>query len=171
MITLYIAQSIDGYIATPDGSVDWLSPFEGLEEDYGYKVFLDTVDTLIIGRKTFDQIVSFGVWPFFDKKVYVLSRNNAPENIPEGVTFFKEFEEIKKVMEVSKGNAWLVGGGEIIKLFLESSSIDELILSTIPVMLGDGIPLFPKGSYKGNWSFSEIKTYKNGLITAIYNKS
>ncbi len=143
-VILYIAMSLDGYIADSKGGVDWLSVFEG---DYGYSAFYDTIDTLIMGRTTYHQILSFGVaWPYPGKKCYVFTRRDHPAD--PNVTFIGG--EIPPVIEDMKSkpgkHIWLVGGAALANSFMHHSLIDEFWIAVIPVILGDGVRLFQAGN-------------------------
>ena len=137
-IILFIASSLDGYIAKKDGSVDWLPK----NSPSGYKKFYRSIDTLIMGKKTYDQILTFGAYPYGDKKSYVVTRSN-DQNKNENTQFVNDVEKLVKDILSNPGmNVWLVGGSQIISIFMNLGFIDEIILSIIPVVLGDGIPLF-----------------------------
>lgn len=137
-IKLFIASSLDEYIAREDGSIDWL-PQTG---NSGYNEFYKTVDTVIMGRKTYDQILTFGKYPYEDKTSYVFTRNSNKRK-DSNVEFVFETEKFLKELISSSGkDIWLVGGAELVSAFLNQDFVDEIILSIIPVVLGKGIPLF-----------------------------
>lgn len=137
-IILFIASSLDGYIAKNDGSVDWLP----VNCSSGYDEFYKSIDTVIMGKKTYDQVLTFGAYPYKDKKSYVLTRNDTQSN-DENIQFVNNVEKLTKNHLTSPGSdVWLVGGAEIITTFMNLGFIDEIILSIIPVVLGSGIPLF-----------------------------
>ena len=143
-IVLYIATSKDGYIANENGSVDWLpqTTEETGGQDYGYHEFYDSVDTLAIGRKTYEQILGFGDWPYPGKLSYIFTRkpmesqNKDIEFVQHDVQgFIREMERqnIKKL--------WLVGGSDLIESFYQQGRIDEFIVTVFPKVLGKGVPL------------------------------
>jgi len=137
-IKLFIASSLDGFIAREDGSIDWL-PQSG---NSGYDEFYKTMDTVIMGRKTYEQILTFGKYPYEDKKSYVFTRNPDKKK-DENVEFVFETEKFVKELIFSSGkDIWLIGGAELVSVFLNQDFVDEVILSIIPVVLGKGIPLF-----------------------------
>ena len=137
-IKLFIACSLDGYIAKEDGSVNWLPE----NTDSGYDQFYSSIDTVLMGQKTYEQILTFGKYPYKDKISYVFSRNPNQKK-DENVEFTSEVEEFTKKLVSSSGkDIWLVGGSEIASTFLNLKFVDELILSVIPVVLSKGIPLF-----------------------------
>ena len=137
-IKLFIASSLDGHIAREDGSVDWLPE----HTKSGYDEFYKTVDTVVMGRRTYEQILTFGAYPYEGKKSYVFTSNTDQKN-DENVEFVSDTKEIPKELLLSSGkNVWLVGGADIISFFLNNDLVDEVILSVIPVVLGKGISLF-----------------------------
>ncbi len=137
-IKLFIACSLDGYIAKEDGSVNWLPE----NTDSGYDQFYSSIDTVLMGQKTYGQILTFGKYPYKDKISYVFSRNPNQKK-DENVEFTSEVEEFTKKLVSSSGkDIWLVGGSEIASTFVNLKFVDELILSVIPVVLSKGIPLF-----------------------------
>ena len=137
-IKLFIACSLDGYIAKEDGSVNWLPE----NADSGYDQFYSSIDTVLIGKKTYEQILTFGKYPYTNKISYVFTRSPNQKK-DENVEFTSEIEEFTKKLVSSSGkDIWLVGGSEIASTFLNLRFVDELILSIIPVVLGKGIPLF-----------------------------
>ena len=167
-VILYIASSIDGYIARTDGSIDWLESVESKDEDYGYSEFLNSVEIAVMGRKTFDQVLQLGEWPYAGKQTVVFSQQPQTSQIPD-VQFFKGTLEVLSQHIDNDARVWLVGGGELNNLFLKSQAIDEIILSIIPVCLGDGIPLFRTES---NFAFKMIKcrSFHTGVVQIHYHK-
>lgn len=171
-IKLYIASSIDGYIARMDGDLDWLTKYPiNPETNYGYDDFYESVDTVIMGGRTYRDILNMDViWPYKDKTTYVITRT--PMSAKENVHFIENniIETILKLQEEKGKDIWLVGGGEINSMLLEHKAIDEMIITIIPVMLGDGIPLFPKNQKESQWSLSENKSFENGIIQVTYKR-
>ena len=137
-IILFIASSLDGYIAKKDGGVDWLPE----NSPSGYEKFYKSIDTIIMGKTTYDQILTFGEYPYGDKKSYVFTRSN-DQNKDENTQFVNNVEKLVKDILSNPGmDIWLVGGSQIISTFMNLGFVDEIILSIIPVVLGNGIPLF-----------------------------
>jgi len=138
-IKLFIASSMDGYIAKEDGSVNWLPE----NTDSGYDQFYNSIDTVLMGKKTYEQILTFGKFPYKDKTSYVFTRNPNQKKKDENVEFVSKVEEFtNKLISSSGKDIWLVGGSDIASTFLNNKFVDELILSVIPLVLGKGIPLF-----------------------------
>lgn len=161
-VVLYIASSLDGYIATQDHSLEWLFQVEGQKEaDDVMEAFDDTTDTVIMGRRTFDWVMEEmkGENPYPQKAIYVYTHQNreSAENI-----FYTQKEPKKLIEEVSQQagkDIWLVGGSEIIRDFLEAQLVDEIILSIAPVLLGKGIPLFKEGNYASEWGLKKTRQF------------
>ncbi len=167
-IILSIAVSIDGFIADELGGIKWLAPYENTGEDYGYKHFLASVDTLLIGRKTYEQTLTFGEWPYPKKRVYVFTRE-MKKNLNEGIIFSDHPEKIARDLKTKKGkDIWLVGGSEIIALLREGELIDEMIIVFIPELLGKGIPLFKQGTKQAHLNLVDLKKYDNGIVQGHY---
>jgi len=146
-VVLYIAMSLDGYIAREDGALDWLPQAGG--EDFGYGAFIEGVDTVVMGRTTFEQIInelSPDVWPYAGKRCLVAtSRKHAPDGRAEfiGGDITKAVGEIQNT---PGKNIWLVGGSKLAAAFIRKDMIDAYIITVVPVILGGGIPLFTDGA-------------------------
>lgn len=170
-ISLYIAASIDGYIAKADGSVAWLDEIPNPENsDFGYFDFIKEIDTTIMGGATYRQVLTFGEWPYTDKENFVLTRNTKLED--SNVNFFSgDVVSFAKDLKAKPGKGiWLIGGGEINTLFLRNNLIDEIILTIIPVVLGDGIPLFAKADLNKTMTLKKSEAFSNGMVQLTYSK-
>lgn len=164
-VILYIAMSLDGYIARPDGSVDWLDDVEG-EGDNGYSDFYRQVGTVVMGRKTYEEVLKLtNEFPYAEKPCYVLTRTYQDNN-PQ-VTFTDEAIEtlIQRLQESSDGYVWLVGGGQLVQQFLEKKLINEIELYIIPKLIGEGLPLFPYGTPPAD--FELTSTGRLGQIATL----
>lgn len=147
-LVIFIATSLDGYIATEDDSLEWLFKVEG-EGDNGYSEFYETIDTMLLGRRTYDWLVEQvkGDFPHKDKQCFVFSksvkRQDAYVNfIEEDVATF-----VERLKQEEGSNIWCVGGGELIHALLTANLVDEFIVTVAPVILGKGIRLFKEGDY------------------------
>lgn len=168
-VKLYIAMSLDGYVSRPDGSIDWLNRVEG-EGDNGYFAFYSTIDTVIMGKLTYDWILQHAhQFPYAQRTCYVMTSKPTMNNA--NVTFTQETPEeiIMRCHEEGDGNIWLVGGAKLVKSFLNADLIDELIITIAPVLLGDGIPLFAKGIPTSEWKLIQTQTY-NQFVELTYKK-
>ena len=164
IIILFIASSLDGFIARENGDVSWLFT----DADYGYKNFYKSVDTVIMGRKTYEKSLEFEKEPYKDKKCYVFSRNKSPRKF-ENVEFVNDAVSFAKKIIKSKGrDIWLVGGSDIISIFLNNGLLDEVIIYQHPVILGRGIPLFKKIKKDVKLKFVKSRIYKSGLVQLNY---
>jgi dihydrofolate reductase len=140
----FIAASIDGYVADASGNVDFLKPFEAL--DYGYGTFIESIGTVVLGRTTYDQIPSFGVgWPYPGKHGFVVT-SRPLEQVYEGVEAWTQgVAALADRLRAMPGDSWVVGGARLQAAFLEMGALDRLELFVVPVILGDGVPLFQRG--------------------------
>jgi dihydrofolate reductase len=163
-VVLFIASSLDGYIAGKDDDISWL--FD--DADYGYKEFLASVDTVLMGRRTYDLVLRMGQFPYSDKECYVFSRSlmGGDDNVEFVNRPVKEF--IQELRGIEGADIWLVGGSELIDAFMKERSVDEFIISIHPVVLGDGIPMFKPGIPRQGLILKDKKTYASGLIQVDY---
>lgn len=162
-IIVYIATSLDGYIAREDGSIDWLP--ESAES--GYDAFYKSIDTVIMGKTTYNQVLTFGEYPYKDKKSFVFTTTNQIKD--ENIEFVSNVN--KFVMDGYPGvgeNIWLVGGAQIIASFLKQKIVDEIIVTIIPVLLGKGIPLLK--NIESETKLELIKTKKYAQLVDVHYK-
>lgn len=171
--TVYIATSIDGYIARKDGTIDWLMNLPNPDKsDYGFSVFLDRVDGILMGRKSFEGVLEFKQWPYSRPvPVFVLSNtlNELPGNLPVKVEIVRG--GLKRIIESLKDrgiNNLYVDGGKTIQSFLKEDLIDEMIITRIPILLGAGIPLFGKNNLELNFEHVATEVYNNMLVRSKY---
>lgn len=172
-VILYIATSIDHYIAKKDGDTTWLhSPELTIEnEDYGYQALMDSIDTTLMGNKTYEQIMSFDIpFPYPNTTNYVFTRNKEKKDTKQ-VTFVREnIEAFVKELKAKEGkDIWLIGGGQINTILINSGLVDELILSLIPIVLGEGIPLFSQEMKTKKLLLNTSKVYTSGLVQLKYS--
>jgi dihydrofolate reductase len=169
-VKLYIASSLDSYIASENGSIEWLFS----DADYGYTKFYDSIDTILVGRKTYDQSLTFEEYPYKGKKVYVFTRNAEVEKkkktldveyIDDNIPNF-----VRGLVQQPVGNRdiWLLGGGEIVSILLNADLVDEIILSVHPIILGKGIPLFSNINKRVNLRLIESIPFESGLVQLCY---
>ncbi len=168
-VILYIAQSIDGYIAKIDGEQDWLKSVEENGEDYGYKSFYEKIDVCLLGRRTYDLIKNIEPFPYGEKETYIITKNYFENK--ENLHFYGGpiYDLVKKLKEKDK-KIWLIGGMELIKSFQNLDLIDEYIIGTIPVLLGDGLRLFDKSAKESYLILKDVKKYKSGFVQSFYTK-
>jgi dihydrofolate reductase len=168
-LILYIAMSLDGYIAKKDDNIDFLSIVETPNEDFGYSDFLQNIDTVIWGRKTFDKVFSFGNGiPHKDKKVYVISKTK--QGKIEHAEYSNNVVELVKTLKQQTGkDIYCDGGAEIVYELLNESLFDRVIVSIIPHLLGEGIRLFKDNSIEQKITLKRSISYPSGLIQLWYD--
>jgi dihydrofolate reductase len=166
-VKLFIATSLDGFIARPDGGVDWLYT----DGDFGMRAFFASVDTALIGRKTHDQMVGWGHPAHEGMDNYVFSRTRRADDgvpvryVPNDIESF-----VGRLRRQPGKDLWLVGGADLIAGFRERDLIDDVILSVHPVLLGDGIPLFPGRHDQLNLELTRCAQYERGLVQLWYRR-
>ena len=169
-LILGLGISLDGYIARPDGSVDFLF----MPKDYSMGPFFASIDTALMGRKTYDVALKMGGGSYNGSslKSYVFSHSQPP-GARAGVTFVNESPKtfVKNLRKRSGKNIWLMGGGELARDFLKDDLVDELYLGVVPVLIGEGLPLFPPGFPQREFSLLENKTFSRGMISLKYART
>jgi len=168
---LYIATSLDGFIAREDGSIDWLTEYENNPEtDYGYSEFYASIGTVFMGRKTYEQVLGFGEWPYEEKKVYVFTRQKEPLPREKNVEFVSGdiARFVRQLRENTDQDIWLVGGSQLIKVFLKENLVQDLIVFVVPIILGSGIPLFDHIGREIKLKSGRVEKYKNGMVRVEY---
>lgn len=168
-VVLYIAMSADGYIAKEDGDLGWLSAVEQAGEDYGYHEFVSTVDTVIMGRKTYDKVLSFGIeFPHKGRKCYVWSQSRTGSD--ENVTYVNGSLSllIAKLKQTEGKDIFIDGGAELVHQLMKEGLIDRYIISMIPIFIGGGISLFQSGRPEQQLSLMHTKSFTSGLVQLWY---
>lgn len=173
-VILYISMSLDGFLATKDDDLSWLSIVEQEGEDYGYGAFTKEVDTYIVGRKTYEVVLKLtgGVFPQAKQyDCYVITREARPAK--EGINFYNgDLEELVRTLKSQPGgNIYCDGGGQIVKLLMAKNLIDEYIISVIPTILGDGKRLFIGGTDAIKLKAKPSKHFDSGLVQLHYEKA
>jgi dihydrofolate reductase len=165
-VIYYVASSLDGRIATPDGGVRWLEPFENAGEEYGYARFYSSVDALLLGRRTYAQVRTFGAWPFADKPCWVFSRRKREVETPESAlcTGGSPRDVVAQLRSRGLRRAWLVGGGALAASFRAAGLITEYIITYVPVVLGAGIELFGGAGPEQSLRIVSHRAYPNGVV-------
>jgi len=172
-VSLFIATSLDGYIAKPNDDLSFLKIVEKEGEDYGYTEFTETIDTLIIGRKTYDYVLKELGPSHYDngkRDVYVITRTEKP-NVGRTTFYTGNLTDLVKQLQSENGkNIYCDGGSEIINELLKNDLVDEFIISVVPVLLGNGTRLFKHGRPEQELQFVSAKTYDTGLIQLYYKR-
>ncbi|MBR0585059.1 dihydrofolate reductase [Bacillus altitudinis MN12] len=160
-LLFYGAMSIDGYLARDDHRLDWLIGTEG-EEDTRYEEFYASVDTLIMGRNTYEQVLKLSPdgFPYEDKTCYIVSRTLQDSHTGTHIIREDVLSFIHNLKNEKGQHIWIVGGGELLQALLKEKLVDELYLQIAPVMIGKGIPLFPPTDQESRFSFQQVNQYK-----------
>ncbi len=162
-LKLYSAMSLDGYIAGPNGELDWLEAAGDL--DYGYDDFYASIDTTLMGNATYQVTLTVDTFPYPEKTNYVFTRSTPSPDTPHVRFISGDIAGfVGALKDEPDKDIWLVGGGQINTIMLNAGLIDELILTVFPVVLGRGIPLFAPGSTRSGFRTVGCETYATGLI-------
>jgi len=170
MVSVFIGTSLDGFIARPNGDLDFLPPGGG--EPHGYDEFIASVDVIVIGRKTFEKVLTLGPWPYGDKRVVVLSSRPVDLSAASGGVVEQMAgppAQIVSQLAASGAHHLYVDGGITIQGFLRAGLIQRLIITRVPVLIGDGVPLF--GSLGRDIRLRHVATrhYPSGLVSTEYH--
>lgn len=168
--TVFVAASLDGYIARSDGDVSWLGDPSQSDDDGGFSALMESIDFLVMGRNTFDKVLGFGVWPY-SKPVVVLTRRGltVPDNLSGKVESMSGAPaEIVAALADRGATHLYVDGGDTVQRFLRAGLVENLIITTVPVLLGGGIPLF--GSLDSEIGLEHVSTTTlgRGLVQSEY---
>ncbi len=172
--SVFIATSLDGFISRKDGSIDWLDEANALVpagEDCGYKAFADSVDVLVMGRNTFERVLTFDPWPYGDKRVVVMSSRGVEihADLTKTVSYSAEAPDVLMRRLESEGARHLyVDGGITIQRFLAAGLINEITITLIPVLLGEGRPLFGPLEKDVRLKLMGAKNYEFGFVQVRY---
>ena len=166
-IILYIATSLDGFIAKEDGNIDWLTKYENSGEDYGFKELYDKIGAVLVRGTTYGQIED----AYKGKEAYVFSRTKSKQKADNIHFFSGDVKEIVNNLKLGNNkNIWLVGGAALVNQFLNADLIDEYIITIIPTLLGKGISLFQGKNPESNLRLLNVKHYDSGLVQLHYAK-
>ena len=168
-ISVFIATSLDGFIARPDGALDWL-PQDGTE-DHGYTDFFSSIDTMLMGRKTYETILGFTPYPYEGKRVVVCSRTltEVPAHLIGKLEFSADpLPDLVRRLEAEGTKHIYADGGQIITALLELGLLNRIVLTRVPVLLGSGIPLFGALSADVILQHIKTKTFSSGLVQSEY---
>jgi dihydrofolate reductase len=170
--SVFIATSLDGFIATEDGGIDWLTAFQSPDVFRSYEAFLRGVDTIVIGRGTFEKVLTFPSWPY-NRRVVVLSASLhalPPEASGRAELVSLPPRELLARLAGEGSRHLYVDGGKVIQHFLQEDCIDTMIITRVPMVLGGGIPLF--GALRASLPFrhDQTETFANGLVQSRYTR-
>lgn len=167
--SIFIGTSLDGFIARQDGAFDFLPT--GGDESYGYDEFMAGTDALVIGRKTFETVLAFPSWPYSGKRVVVLSSRPVDfSSIPEGAAEQMSGDPAAIVAQLAATGAYnlYIDGGDTIQRFLRAGLIQRLIITRVPVLIGEGLPLFGPVPHDIQLRHVATRSYANGMVQSEY---
>ena len=168
IVSVYIAVSLDGFIARDDGALDWL---EGVQEaggdDYGYADFMDTVDAVVLGRSTYDAVCTFDLWPFDTKRVVVVT-NRPLKSLHGEEPYAGALLPLMDRLGRAGVRRVYLDGGYTIRQGLDEGIVDDMTLSIVPVLLGTGRPLFTRGLPESQWETTAVESHPTGLVQIRY---
>lgn len=169
-VIVHIGTSADGFIARPDGDLEWLTSRPAPEGFYGMNAFMRSIDTTVLGRKTYEASVRMGA-KFGSKSRYIVfSRHAPPADAPSGVEFVNGAIEpfMRRLKEQPGKDIWLMGGGDLIASFLDAHAIDEFVISVVPVFIGDGIPLIARRHRHVPLTLHSVERFDDGVVQLHY---
>ncbi len=167
--SVFIATSLDGYIARTDGRIDWLEIVHPLDEGHGYEAFFASVDTIVVGRGTYETVLGFGAdkWPYAGKRVVVMTRRALDARHGEEA-FAGGASELAARLADAGATRVYVDGGKVIQQFLAAGLIDDLTVSIIPIVLGGGVRLFAGGEGEHRLELEGERSWESGLVQVRY---
>jgi dihydrofolate reductase len=170
-VVYYVASSIDGFIAPDDGSLDWLAPFSASGADHGYTAFYASVDALVVGSRTYEQMLTFGGWPHLDRPTTVMTSRSLPlaaDNI--SLTGLQPGGVVEALAASGHDRVWLMGGGALAGAFETAGLINEYVISYVPVILGSGRGLFGDCGGSRSLVLLEASDVGDGIVQCRYRR-
>jgi dihydrofolate reductase len=174
MITghVFIATSLDGYIARPDGDIGWLLQRDDPDEDHGYTAFIADKDVIVMGRNSYEEVLGFETWPY-DRPVLVLSKRLAGAPVPDrlqGKLRFADMAPVEAMRELERQGVRrvYVDGGRVVQSFLRERLIDDMVITTAPVLIGSGRPLFGELPKDIGLELVASRSFPSGLVQSTY---
>lgn len=170
--SVFIATSLDGFIARPDGAIDWLPVPSPEEPDgYGYPAFMETVDCVVMGRKTFESVLHFDPWPYGDKRLIVLSTTMEvipPQAVDRAELYNGSPEDLAKKLETEGVGRAYLDGGKTIQSYLRAGLVTDILITCIPILIGEGLPLFGPLTEDIALALQRTTAYPNGFVQSVY---
>ena len=164
----FIAATLDGYIADKDGGIGFLDEFG--EVDHGYEDFISQIETVVVGRNTYDHVMEMAAWPYEEQRGVVVTHRPV-EDLPEGVEAWGGSvadELIPVLRDNTEGDIWVAGGSNLQQQFLEAGGLDRIDLFVVPILLGDGIPLWPKSDHRHRLEIESATGLERGMLRLEY---
>ena len=169
---VYVGTSLDGFIARKDGDFSWLIPFQNEEVHRSYNQFIHGIDAIVIGRGTYEAVVNLDPWPY-NKKVFLLSNSikQIPNSLKDKISLLsmKPIEVLAHLSELGHSHIY-IDGGKTIQSFLKEGCIDEIIITRVPMLIGNGIPLFDNLDFDMHFTHLETEVFSNGLVKSHYRR-
>jgi dihydrofolate reductase len=166
----YLAASVDGFIAREDGALDWLDPFQRPDEDYGYAGFLGTVQALVLGRRTWEQVDGFAAWPYGERRVVVLTHRPLPARHGE-TAYAGALAPLLETLAAWGVKRAYVDGGAAVRQALAERVLDELTVSWLPVTIGRGRPLFGPEVPPASWRLHASRAFDSGVVQVTWHRA
>jgi len=163
--SIFIATSLDGYIARADGGIDWLSIVHPVDEAHGYATFMSSVDTIVIGSGTYETVLECDKWPYVGKRVIVMTHRPAKANNAEE---FYSGPALELASRLTDAKRVYVDGGKVVSQFFAAGLIDDLTISVIPIVLGNGIRLFSGGEGEHRLDLESSRSWPSGMVQMRY---
>jgi dihydrofolate reductase len=167
-VKIYVAASLDGFIADRDGNVDWLLPFQTI--DYGYERFLSSVATVVMGRISFEFAKSFGPWPYAAQRSIVITTRRI-EVLPPDVETSADVASVIEEVRAAPSDTWVMGGAQIMGAFLDAGAVDHMEIYVIPVLLAEGTRLFARTGPPQSFKLTQAHAFQNGVVKTAYAKA
>jgi dihydrofolate reductase len=169
---VFIATSLDGYIARPDGDIGWLLARDDAREDHGYDAFIADKDAIVMGRGSYEKVATFETWPY-DRPVLVLSRQLAGTPVPDRLRGKVRFADLAprdamRALEQDGARRVYVDGGQVVQAFLRAGLIDDMVITTVPVLIGAGRRLFGELSGDRDLALVASRSFPSGLVQSTY---
>jgi dihydrofolate reductase len=165
--SVFVGTSLDGFIARENGDIEWLTGAGDAIGDYGYDEFLASVDALVVGRKTYDLVKQFDVWPYPGKRVLVMSRTLTDVHEPQ-TTVHANLEDVMATLDAEGAGHVYADGGQVIALFLREGLVGEITISRAPVLIGSGIPLFGPLDHDVHLTLKRMRELGAGFTQTVY---
>lgn len=165
-IRLWVAASVDGFIAAPGGGLGWLKPFETI--DYGFADFLADISTLVMGRATYEQVRGTGKWPYPGRRTVVVTSRSMDTAPDEVEPWLGDIAQLAAELKAAEGDVWVMGGAKAIRAFLDVGAVERIQVLLMPVLLGGGIPLFLPAIHPMPLLLLTTRRYENGVVQLDY---
>jgi len=167
-MTLYIATSVDGFVAAEDGGVEWLDAFGGDDGTEHYEAFLADVDCLVMGATTYEQVLGFGEWPYGERPTVVVTHRDLPLATDAVELYEGDLDDLARDLTAQYDHVWLVGGAQVARTLLRLGRVDTLRLSVVPVVLGRGVPLFDGDGKRTDLHIVDTTAFESGVVELRY---